>query len=186
VDGAAPRRLALLDRDGTIIVDKGYLKDPDGIEFARGAIEGLRLLRDASFTLAVITNQSGVARGFFDAATVERIHGRLQSLLAAQGLRLEAIYYCPHGPEEHCDCRKPRPGMMLSAMRDLGFRPDATVFIGDSDADMQAALAAGVRGVRVASASQCAVDGAAADLLEAARRACALLPNRNAGKSACT
>jgi D-glycero-D-manno-heptose 1,7-bisphosphate phosphatase len=111
VDGAAPRRLALLDRDGTIIVDKGYLKDPEGIEFARGAIEGLRLLRDASFTLAVITNQSGVARGFFDAATVERIHGRLQSLLAAQGLRLEAIYYCPHGPEEHCDCRKPRPGM---------------------------------------------------------------------------
>jgi phosphoglycolate phosphatase-like HAD superfamily hydrolase len=77
-------------------------------------------------------------------------------------------------------------GDELSAMRDLGFRPDATVFIGDSDADMQAALAAGVRGVRVASASQCAVDGAAGDLLEAARRACALLPNRNAGESACT
>jgi D-glycero-D-manno-heptose 1,7-bisphosphate phosphatase len=183
-EGAPARRLALLDRDGTIIVDKIYLKDPYGIEFAPGAIEGLRLLRDAGFAFAIITNQSGVARGYFDAATVERIHCRLQSLLAAQGLRLEAIYYCPHGPEDRCGCRKPRPRMVHTAMYNLGFRPDGTVVIGDSDADIQAAAAAGVRGVRVAPRAQ--VSGAAADFLEAARRACALFGDRNRGEASCT
>ena len=97
---AAPRRVALIDRDGTIIVDKVYLSDPDGIEFAPGAIEGLRLLRDAGFALVLITNQSGIARGYFDAARLEQIHDRLRSMLAAEGLTLEAIYVCPHGPDD--------------------------------------------------------------------------------------
>ena len=172
---AAPKRLALIDRDGTIIVDKVYLSDPDGIEFAPGAIEGLQLLRDAGFVLALITNQSGIARGYFDTATLGRIHDRLQSLLAAEGLRLEAIYFCPHGPDDGCDCRKPAPGMVIRAMRDLGFRPEEVVVIGDSDGDMGAAAAAGVKGVRVAPGAKSASIGAAHDFLEAARRACALL-----------
>ncbi len=172
---AAPKRLALIDRDGTIIVDKVYLRDPDGIEFAPSAIEGLRLLRDAGFALVLITNQSGIARGYFDAATLRRIHDRLESMLAAEGLRLEAIYFCPHGPDDGCDCRKPAPGMITTAMRDLGFRPEEAVVIGDSDADMGAAAAAGVRGVRVAAGGRSASIGAAHDFLAAARRACALL-----------
>jgi D-glycero-D-manno-heptose 1,7-bisphosphate phosphatase len=170
----APRRLALLDRDGTIVVDKVYLSDPDRIEFAPGAIEGLRLLRDAGFALVLITNQSGIARGLFDAATLERIHDRLKSMLAAEGLELKAIYFCPHGPDDGCDCRKPAPGMLRQAMRDLGFRLDEAVMIGDSDADMGAAAAAGVPGVRVA-ASGSGSTGPAPDFLEAARRARALL-----------
>jgi D-glycero-D-manno-heptose 1,7-bisphosphate phosphatase len=170
----APRRLALLDRDGTIIVDKVHLSDPDRIEFAPGAIEGLRLLRDAGFALVLITNQSGIARGLFDAATLERIHARLASMLAAEGLRLEAIYFCPHGPDDGCDCRKPAPGMLRQAMRDLGFGLDEVVMIGDSDADMGAAAAAGVPGVRVAAGGSGSI-GAAPDFLEAARRVCALL-----------
>ena len=153
-EAAAPKRLALIDRDGTIIVDKVYLSDPDGIEFAPGAIEGLQLLRDAGFALVLITNQSGIARGYFDLATLGRIHDRLQSMLAAEGLRLEAIYFCPHGPDDGCDCRKPAPGMVTKAMRDLGFRPDEVVVIGDSDGDMGAAAAAGVKGVRVAPGAQ--------------------------------
>jgi D-glycero-D-manno-heptose 1,7-bisphosphate phosphatase len=172
---AAPKRLALIDRDGTIIVDKVYLRDPDGIEFAPGAVEGLRLLRDAGFALVLITNQSGIARGYFDAATLERIHERLQSMLLAEGLRLEAIYFCPHGPNDGCDCRKPAPGMVTKAMRDLGFRPEEVVVVGDSDADMGAAAAAGVKGVRVAAPGKFAAIGVANDFLEAARRACALL-----------
>ncbi len=178
---AAPRRVALIDRDGTIIVDKVYLRDPDGIEFAPGAIEGLRLLRDAGFALVLITNQSGIARGYFDAARLEQIHDRLQSMLAAEGLRLEAIYICPHGPDDGCDCRKPAPGMVKSAMRDLGFGPDQAVLIGDSDADMGAAAAAGVTGLRVASAGKSAAIGAAADFLGAARHACVLLARREGG-----
>ncbi|HTZ68282.1 MAG TPA: HAD family hydrolase [Roseiarcus sp.] len=172
---AAPRRLALIDRDGTIIVDKVYLSDPNGIEFAPGAIEGLKLLRDAGFALALITNQSGIARGLFDVATLERIHDRLRSLLAAEALHFKAIYFCPHGPDDGCDCRKPAPGMIQSAMRDLGFAPNEVVVIGDSDADMGAAKAAGVPAVRVAAAAKSASIGAAQDFLEAARRARALL-----------
>jgi D-glycero-D-manno-heptose 1,7-bisphosphate phosphatase len=179
---AVRRRLALIDRDGTIIVDKVYLRDPDGIEFAPGAIEGLRLLRDAGFALVLITNQSGIARGYFDAATLERIHDRLQSMLAAKGLRLEAIYVCPHGPDDGCDCRKPAPGMVKRAMRDLGFGPHQAVVIGDSDVDMGAAAAAGVTGVRVAAASGAASIGAAHDFFEAAGRARALLAERKAEK----
>jgi len=183
---AAPRRLALIDRDGTIIVDKVYLSDPDGIELAPGAIEGLRLLRDAGFALVLITNQSGIARGYFDAATLERIHDRLQSMLLAEGLRLEAIYFCPHGPDDGCDCRKPAPGMVTKAMRDLGFRPDEVVVVGDSDADMGAAEAAGVAGVRVGSPGKSVAIGAATDFLEAARLVCALLAQREGRRRACT
>jgi D-glycero-D-manno-heptose 1,7-bisphosphate phosphatase len=168
-----PRRVALVDRDGTIIVDKVYLSDPGGIEFAPGAIEGLKLLRDAGFALVLITNQSGIARGYFDVATLKQIHDRLRSMLGAEGLELEAIYFCPHGPDDGCECRKPQPGMIRQAMRDLRFRSDEAVLIGDSDADMGAAAAAGVASVRVSA--RVAAIGAAHDFLEAARRARALL-----------
>ena len=120
---AAAKRLALLDRDGTIIVDKVHLRDPDGIEFAPGAIEGLQLLRDAGFALVLITNQSGIARGYFDLATLGRIHDRLQSMLAVNELRLEAIYFCPHGPDDGCDCRKPAPGMVTKSHARFGGSP---------------------------------------------------------------
>jgi D-glycero-D-manno-heptose 1,7-bisphosphate phosphatase len=169
--------LALLDRDGTIIVDKIYLKDPDGVEFAPGAVEGLRLLRDAGFALVLITNQSGIARGYFGETTLRRVHDRLEAMLAAEGLGLEAIYFCPHGPDQGCACRKPAPGMALAAMRDLGFSPDQAVFIGDSDADMGAAAAAKVPGLRIAPGRP----GAAPDFLAAARRACALFPLQETG-----
>jgi D-glycero-D-manno-heptose 1,7-bisphosphate phosphatase len=183
---APSKRFALLDRDGTIIVDKTYLSDPGEIEFAPGAIEGLRLLRDAGFSLVLITNQSGIARGLLDAATLAQIHARLQCLLEADGLRLEAIYYCPHGRDDLCDCRKPAPGMVRNAMRDLGFGPDEAVFTGDGDADMEAAAAAGVRGIRIVPAGSLVVEGAAADFLEAARRACAPFLEHNSGDFACT
>ena len=180
---SAPRRVALIDRDGTIIVDRVYLADPEGIEFTPGAIEGLQLLRDAGFTLVLVTNQSGIARGYFDATRLEQIHARLRSMLAAEGLRLEAIYICPHGPDDGCDCRKPAPGMVKRAMRDLGFGPDQAVLIGDSDADMGAAAAAGVAGLRVATGGNSRV-GAGVGFLEAAHRACVLLGERESGDAA--
>jgi D-glycero-D-manno-heptose 1,7-bisphosphate phosphatase len=162
----AGRKFALLDRDGTIIVDKIYLSDPEGVEFAPGALEGMRLLRDSGFSLALVTNQSGIARGFFDGAALERVHARLTELLAAQDLSLAAIYFCPHGPEDGCDCRKPAPGMVQEAMRDFGFGPEDAVVIGDSDADMGLAAAAGLKGIKIGTG-----EGCAPDFLEAARRA---------------
>ena len=162
----APRRFALLDRDGTIIVDKVYLADPEGLEFAPGALEGMRLLRDAGVGLILITNQSGIARGYFDEATLAAVHRRLEEKLAAEGLGLAAIYFCPHGPGEGCRCRKPAPGMAEDAMRDFGFAPRDAVFIGDSDADMGAAAACGIHGIRIGTMA-----GAVGDFRTAAERA---------------
>ncbi len=165
------RAWALLDRDGTIIVDKVYLSDPNGIEFAPGALDGMRLLRDAGFGLVLITNQSGIARGYFDEAALATIHTRLVELLASAGLTLEAIEHCPHGPNDGCYCRKPAPGMIRAAMEDLGFGPNHAVMIGDSDADMGAAMAAGIPGIRIDPNGEGDV---APDFLQAARRAAAL------------
>ena len=168
----APRAVALLDRDGTIIVDKVYLRDPDGIDFAPGALEGMRLLRDAGFALVLVTNQSGIARGYFDEATLRTVHDRLEAMLAAEGLALAAIEYCPHGPNDGCACRKPEPGMIHAAMKKFGFGPDRAVMIGDSDADMGAAAAAGVPGIRIRPDG---AEGAARDFLEAVKRALELV-----------
>jgi D-glycero-D-manno-heptose 1,7-bisphosphate phosphatase len=179
-------RLALLDRGGTIMVDKAYLRDPDGIEFTPGAIEDLRLLRNAGSSLVLMTNQSGIARGVVDVAMLVQIHGRLQSMLAAEGVRLEGIYYCPHGPDQPCDCRKPTQGMVRNAIRDLGFGPAKAVLIGDSDANIEAAAAACVRAVRLARKGNSRVEGRAAGSLEAVRRACAILAVGSGGDAACT
>ena len=172
-------KVALLDRDGTIIVDKVYLANPEDIEFAAGAIEGLRLLRDHSFRLVMITNQSGIARGYFDVATLHTIHDRLTDLLAAEGLALDGIYYCPHGPGDACSCRKPAPGMIERARADLGFAPADAVVIGDSSADMGAAAAAGVAGIRISADGS--VADASTDFLSAARRAVRLFETSQQG-----
>jgi D-glycero-D-manno-heptose 1,7-bisphosphate phosphatase len=184
-DVAAPRRHALLDRDAPIMVESVYLTDPDAIEFSPGALDGLRMVRDAGFVFAMITNQSGVARRYFDANEIERIHHRVQPLVRAEGMRLEAIYFCPRGPEDQFDCRMPSSGRVYRTMRGLGFRPDDTVVIGESDADMHAADTAGVREVRVLSPGQCGHGATAPDFLEAARRACALPADRLSGEAAC-
>ena len=166
------RAWALLDRDGTIIVDKVYLRDPDGIEFAPGALNGLRLLRDAGLGLVLVTNQSGIARGYFGEGTLAAVHARLVQLLATHGVSLEAIKYCPHGPDDGCYCRKPQPGMLRDAMREFEFGPDQAVMIGDSDADVGAATAAGVQSIRIDTNGS--VSGSVPDFLEAARRAVAI------------
>jgi D-glycero-D-manno-heptose 1,7-bisphosphate phosphatase len=179
------KRVVLLDRDGTIIVDKVYLADPADIEFTCGALEGMRLLRDAGFQLVLITNQSGIARGYFDEATVARIHERLQAMLADEGLVLDAIFCCPHGPNDGCSCRKPAPGMVHAAMCALKFSAAEAVVIGDNPADMGAAAAAGVAAIRIAPHG--GVDGSVLDFLDAARKAIDLLRSDNQVRSAeCT
>lgn len=182
------KRFALLDRDGTVVIDKIYLSDPAGLEFAPGVIEGLRLMRDAGLRFLMITNQSGVARGYFDEETLARIHRRLCEMLAQEGIDLEAIYYCPHGPSDGCRCRKPQPGLVLDAMANFGFSPEEAVLIGDSEADMGAATASGLTGIRVAppNAAAIAAPDAAPDFLAAARRAVAYFESRQAKNRSCT
>jgi D-glycero-D-manno-heptose 1,7-bisphosphate phosphatase len=133
----AADEVILLDRDGTIVVDRHYLDDPSGLEFLPAAAEGLRQLHAAGHRLVVVTNQSGIGRGMFSVARLEAIHARLQQMVIEAGARLDAIYFCPHAPDADCDCRKPRLGLMRRAVAELGFDPAAAVVIGDKQSDVE-------------------------------------------------
>jgi len=130
------RRYVLLDRDGTVNVERSYIADPDKVELYRGVGPALRELRAAGFGLAVVTNQSGVARGKVAPDQLERVHARLAELLAAEGVALDGIYVCPHGPDDGCDCRKPLPGLVTRAARELGFDPRDSFLVGDKGIDI--------------------------------------------------
>lgn len=131
------RPFVLLDRDGTIIVERHYLADPGQIEFLPGAIEGLRHLLAMGLGLVVLTNQSAVGRGFFDETQLDLVHRHLRELLNNEGVHLEGIYFCPHTPESNCSCRKPRPGLAERAAKELEFDLQASFLIGDKPADIE-------------------------------------------------
>jgi len=138
------RRFIILDRDGTIIEEREYLSQPEQVTLIPGAGAALRELQQMGFGLVVITNQSGVGRGIFDRAQLERIHQRLEQLLESEGVRLDGLYVCPHVPEDNCDCRKPRLGLLQKAAKDLGFSLESTIVIGDKASDMEMGRMAGV------------------------------------------
>lgn len=134
---AGDRGFVALDRDGTLIVERHYLSDPTGVELIAGAAEGLRRLDELGLRMVVITNQSGIARRYFDEGTVFRIHQRLRELLEAEGVRLGEIYVCPHVPADGCRCRKPEAGLLERAAWDLGCDPWTAFVIGDKASDVE-------------------------------------------------
>src|SRR4051794_28689346 len=137
------RPTVFLDRDGTINVkapEGDYVKSPEEFDFLPGAVEAIGALREAGRRIVVVTNQRGIARGLMTEDDLAAIHARM---LEATG-PLDAIYHCPHD-DGQCDCRKPKPGMLLRAAADLGLRLEDAVTVGDSDSDMQAGTAAGTR-----------------------------------------
>lgn len=143
-------RAVILDRDGVINHDSdAYIKSVQEWRPIDGSIEAIARLSHAGLHPVVITNQSGLARGLFDLASLEAIHGHLRNLLQARGVQDLSIYYCPHGPNDGCACRKPEPALYLRAARDLGFELNDTFAIGDSLRDLQAARAAGALPVLV-------------------------------------
>jgi D-glycero-D-manno-heptose 1,7-bisphosphate phosphatase len=155
------RPAAFLDRDGVLNVDHGYVHRPEQLEWIAGAPESVRLINEAGYYAIVITNQSGVARGFFDEAAVKSFHAHMQSALAGKGARIDAFYYCPHHPDGTvkpfamaCSCRKPRTGMLEQAARDWPIDINRSFFIGDKDRDMAAAAAFKVRGIKFDSRLQ--------------------------------
>lgn len=127
---------ALLDRDGTIIVDKHYLSDPAGVELLPGAVAGLRGLTMAGLRLFVVTNQSGIGRGYFSEADYRACHAALEKLLRDENIALSGSAFCPHAPEEACACRKPSPGMWQSLAASYGLVPARTVMVGDKAEDI--------------------------------------------------
>lgn len=140
-----------LDRDGTINVDHGYVHDSDHFQFIAGVIEALQKLKQMGFSLVLVTNQSGIARGLFTEQQFIRLTEWMDWSLADKGVDLDGIYYCPHHPDgvievfrQGCDCRKPQPGMLLSAQRHLHIDMPASYIVGDKIEDLMAGKAAGV------------------------------------------
>lgn len=130
------KRFILLDRDGTLIEDRHYLSDPGHVVLIPGAAAGLRSLAGAGFGLVVVTNQSGIARGLFDREAMDAVHAAMKGLLAREGVSLDGVYACPHMSMDGCACRKPLPGLALTAGRDLGFDPSESIVVGDKSCDM--------------------------------------------------
>ena len=146
------KKAVFLDRDGTLLVERGGPPiDPADVALLPGAVAGLRTLRDAGFLLVVVTNQSGLARGLYDEATYRAVTARMTELLAAGGVTLEGVLHCPHHPEWSgpCDCRKPAPGLILTAVEQFGIDGKRSWVVGDAARDLEAGLAAGCRVILV-------------------------------------
>ena len=180
-------RAVFLDRDGTINVEVNHLDDESKLALIEGAAEGIALLRAAGFKVVIVTNQSVITRGRITEAKLRQIHLALAEALSANGARSDAIYFCPHHPKEgggdytlSCECRKPRPGMLLQASRELEIDLRRSYMVGDKLSDLEAGRAAGCREILVRTGygdrSETLLDGSvprpdyvADDLLEAAR-----------------
>ena len=149
--GDGLRRAAFLDRDGVINEERDYVYRIEDFRLLPGVIQGLTQLRDAAYELVVITNQSGIGRGFYSEGDFRHLTQHMMRELALHGVELAGVYYCPHHPtagighyREACTCRKPQPGMLTKAARDLGLSIPRSVLIGDKFSDIEAGRRAGV------------------------------------------
>jgi histidinol-phosphate phosphatase family protein len=138
-----------IDRDGTIIKEKSYISDPEQVEILPNSVSALKLLTENGFKLFVVTNQSGVGRGFFSLEELHAVHDRLSSLLEAAGTAVNKIYFCPHRPDEGCECRKPKPGMVMRAKNEFDIDLTRSYMIGDRSEDIELGAAAGLKAVLV-------------------------------------
>jgi len=165
---------AFLDRDGTLIEEKNYLSDPDGVVMIPGGAAAICRLQAAGAKVVVISNQAGVGRGYFGVDAVHAVNQRIQALLQSDGCRIDAFYFCPHHPDDGCECRKPRLGLFQQAAADFDM-PLSGVMIGDNASDIQAGIAAGLTtilvrtgyGERTAASQELVPHYVAADLAEA-------------------
>ena len=140
-----------LDRDGTIAEEVGYLNHPSRFRMFSFAGPAIRRLKEAGFAVIVVTNQSGVARGYFPESLVQEVNERMQRELTAMGAALDGVYYCPHGSADGCDCRKPKTGMLERAAREHQLDLARSYVVGDRYGDMELAFRAGCRAVFVRS-----------------------------------
>jgi D-sedoheptulose 7-phosphate isomerase len=143
------RRAVFVDRDDTIAKDVPYCPSPDELVLFGGVGGSIKRLNDAGFLVIVVTNQSGVGRGYFTESKLSEIHDKMRSDLARDGAKLDAIYFCPHLPEEGCECRKPNIGMVLQAMMDFDIDLSTSFVVGDSEREMELARRIGAKGIQV-------------------------------------
>lgn len=150
------RKAIFLDRDGTINVEKHYLYKIEEFEFLSGVLEGLKLLQDAGYLLVVVTNQSGIARGYYSEADFKKLNDWMLEKLSQEGINIASVYYCPHLPDaqvmeyrQDCDCRKPKLGMFHKAIEELGIDIDRSYAIGDMLRDLEIARETQCKGILV-------------------------------------
>lgn len=144
-----PRRFVFVDRDGTLIEDPGYVHRIEDYRPLPGAVEALRLLQDAGFGIAIVTDQSGIGRGLYTEAEFLAFQEHLVRDFGAHGVRIEATYYCPHLPDAGCPCRKPGTALLERARRELDASLEQSFVVGDKPADAEMARRAGCRAVHV-------------------------------------
>lgn len=179
----AHKKAAFIDRDGVINEERDYVHRIEDFHLLPGVVDGLALLQQAGYALVVVTNQAGIARGLYGEAEFAALTKHMLATLADAGVTIAAVYHCPHHPtaglaayRRDCDCRKPRPGMLLAAAADLGLALGESVLVGDKRSDIEAGRAAGVpRCVLVTSGhalsddERAAADSVQPGLLDAAR-----------------
>jgi D-glycero-D-manno-heptose 1,7-bisphosphate phosphatase len=161
-------KLVILGRDGILnVYREGHVTVPEEWLPIDGAMEAVSRINHAGWHVVVATNQAGIGRGMIDMSTVNAVHAHMNQMLMAQGARLDAVFFCPHTPEDHCDCRKPKPGMMLDIARRYGYGTDlaAVPMVGDTLRDLQAAHAAGCEPHLVLSGRAAGLDDAALQAL---------------------
>ena len=172
------RRAAFIDRDGVLNVDHGYVYRREDFEWLPGAVDALARLQDAGYALVVVTNQSGIARGLYTESDLETLHSFIANDLRERGVHLTGIYSCPHHPQAalgayrlDCECRKPKPGLILRAAREHGLDLDWSCLFGDKASDIEAGRSAGVGRCWLIGSAQAAqaaaADGRGASLDEA-------------------
>lgn len=143
------KQAIFLDRDGTIMVDVGYPNRAEQVELLPGVADALKTFRDHGYMIIVVSNQSGVGRGYMTPDDVSIVHQRLLSLLSESGVSLDEAYYCPHAPEENCDCRKPSPAMIFDAAKKFDIDLSRSFMIGDREVDIETGKRAGCKTVHL-------------------------------------
>jgi D-glycero-D-manno-heptose 1,7-bisphosphate phosphatase len=152
------RPAVFLDRDGTLIEEVHYLAHPDQVRLLPGAANAIRQLNERRIPAVVVTNQAGVARGYFPESRVAEVHARLDELLLSTGARIDGYYVCLHHPDAACECRKPNPGLLHRAATELGLDLAGSCMIGDKESDLEAGTRAGCRTILVRTGYGATID----------------------------
>lgn len=144
-------KAVFLDRDGTLNVDKGYVHRVEDWEWIPGAVDAIVALKEAGFLVIVVTNQAGIAHGYYAEADVAKLHAWINEELKKQGTAIDGFYYCPHHPDRdgECECRKPNPGMLYAAQKDFDIDFGRSWLVGDKAGDIQAGIAVGIKSILV-------------------------------------
>lgn len=143
------KKAVFLDRDGTINVDHGYVSKVEKFEILPGAIEGLKKMRSMNYLLIIISNQSGIGRGYYSIPDYEKVMETMHKQLSLQGIIIDDCFYCPHSPESNCSCRKPGTKMIDEAVRKWDVNVKESFFIGDKDSDMKAGKKSGLKTILI-------------------------------------